>query len=220
MSSIIQVCCCLPIFCCFPKIIQAQGIVKGVIDTHLNDRVSEISGYSFNNKWSSRINHYECKQFKQVLFRNLRNVLIKHKISVFNKNGFWSIYVEKQLSYAIFQKVIGYYDNPDIEVLLLDIPTNTVWYNKSTGQTVNFTDKIKEFLRQFASNKEGTEIDLNTTDPAIVKALDLKFMNILDTIVGDVDFIDNIVNRINCKFENDENARIAQEQNAISLIVP
>lgn len=219
MSAIIRICCLLPFMCCFPTTIQTNDIVYGLIETYLNEYLIEITGYSFH-KWTSRINKYKCKNFKQILHRVLRNAFIKHKFSLFGKNGHWDIYMEKQLSYAIFQKVIHYYDNTEVEILLLDIPTNSLSVIKIKEQTHDFTDKINSFMKNFACNKEGDEIDMNTTDPAITNALYHKFMIILENVVGDVDFMDNMVDRINRSYENIEKAYITQEQAAMDLIVP
>ena len=210
----------LPLCCCFVKAFTAKDIVNSIIQFYINDKLTDIHGCKPLNQWSSRINPYKCKKFKPVLNRNLRNAFIKHKISVSSKNGYWTTYLGKQLSYAIFQKVIYYDDNYDnVLIQLLDIPTNR-FSNAIEKQQPDFTKETEKFLSQFTLTNEGGSIDVNTTDPHLVNALDVKFMCILENIVGDVDFIIDIVKRIDDKYENDENVRMWREQMAITLLIP
>ena len=210
----------LPLCCCFAKAFIAKDIVISVIKCYINGNFTNISGYSRLNQWSASINPYKCTKFKQTLNRTLRNAFIKHNISASGKNGYWHIYLAKQLSYAIFQKVLNYYDYYDKGIIqLLNIPTRRL-FDSINNESSDFTNEIHRFLHHFANTKEDVAIDLNTKDPNIINALNIKYMIILENIVGDVDFIDNIVKRINDKYVNDEIVHTAQEQIAINQIVP
>jgi hypothetical protein len=200
---------------------MAKDITHTIVKFYINDKIADIHGCKPLDQWSSFVNPYKCKKFKQALNRNLRNAFIKHKISVSSKNGYWSTYLGKQISHAIFQKIINYHNNYDnVVIRLLDIPTHNM-FGASKSQIPDFTDKIKQyFLSQFTLTNEGDTIDINTTDHAIVNALDVKFMQILVNIVSDVDFIDSIVKRIDDKYVNDDIVRKSQERIAIKYIVP
>ena len=210
----------LPLSCCFTKVFMTIDIVDGMLNHYMNDKFADIRGHRPLNEWSGRINRYECTKFKRALKRNMRNAFINHEISVSSKNGYWSTYIGKQLSYAIFQKVIHCYDdNGTIEIQLLDLPTRSL-YTASKPQITDFTDQINLFLSQFAVTHERVSIDINTTDHAIVNALNIKFMYILENIVGNVDFIQDLVKQIDDKYVDYENIRILGEQHEINRLIP
>jgi hypothetical protein len=93
-------------------------------------------------------------------------------------------------------------------------------YTTSKPQTPDFTDQINFFLSQFVLTNEGGPIDINTTDRAIVNALNIKFMYILENIVGNVDFIEDLVKQIDDKYVDYENIRILGEQREINRLIP
>ena len=92
-------------------------------------------------------------------------------------------------------------------------------YTASKPQITDFTDQINLFLSQFAVTHERVSIDINTTDHAIVNALNIKFMYILENIVGNVDFIQDLVKQIDDKYVEYENIRILGEQHEINRLI-
>ena len=209
----------LHLSCCFAKGFMAKSIVDAMVDHFMNDKCMDIRGNRRLTQWSTHISVFKCKTFKRVLKRNMRHAFIEHNIAAFGKTNYWSSYMGKQLSYAILQKVIHWYDDDDaIAIQLLDIPTHSLLYRVSMPNTPDFTDKNNYFLSQFAIITDGKTIDINATDPAIVNAMDIKFMYILENIVNDVDFIHDIVKQIDDKYVNDYSAYQSQQQLEINHI--
>lgn len=201
--------CCFTGLCFFSKKMATRYEITCLFEKTLNDLFSPPSDYVWDlNKWNFRISEYheDYNKLCFILEKKIYNALKKNK----SPNYFHSSFIEKQLMFYVVHILFDSLDDngefkesSSIPFELKELDNHIIhsMYNYTQDEKDSLLEISKSFWENFKIQKDGTLLDLSSTNRTDQVLFEKKLISYLIKVINTKIDFENVINIILSKVD-------------------